>query len=80
MGPVTTGEGLGETLGAVLRAGELGIVGNCVIFTFSDSFLVGSGLCLDGIGTASNKPCNPKEISSIGRTQSCKGAGKFFTK
>jgi hypothetical protein len=56
------------------------VVGNCVIFTFSGSFLVGAGFFADGIGMASNKPCKASEISSIGRIQNCNGAGKFFTK
>ena len=60
--------------------GEGRVVGNCVIFTFSGSFLGASGFCLDGIGIASNKPCKPSEINSIGRTKNCTGAGKFFWK
>lgn len=73
----TAGEGLGVTGVAVLGAGA-GVVGNCVILTFSGSFLAGSGFCFGGVGTASNMPCKAKEIRSIGRTQNCKGFGKFF--
>ena len=67
-------------MGAVLGADVIVVVGNCVIFTLSDSFLGGSGFFSGGVGMASTKPCNPKEANSIGRTQNCKGAGKFFRK
>ncbi len=77
---MSLGVGLGEERGESL--GEGGLVGNWVIFTLSGSFsfLGGWAFCSDGIGIASNKPCKPSEISSIGRTQNCKGAGKFFKK
>ncbi len=74
--------GLGVALTVRLGEGfgEGGVVGNCVIFTFSGSFLAGVGFFSDGIGRASSKPCKAKEISSMGRINDCKGAGKFFRK
>ena len=68
------GEGRTEGLGAA------GVVGIWVIFTFSSSFSGASGFGSGGMGIANNKPCKAIEASSIGRTQGCKGAGKFFKK
>jgi hypothetical protein len=73
------GRGVALTTGRTEAFGAGGVVGNCVIFIFSGSFLAGgAGFFSDGNGKASNTPCKPRESSSIGRTQNCKEAGKFF--